>query len=145
MLPLFTSEPADLVTVGSLQLASMGAQHPDAAEAAQLLRSLGNARDLVGSGLDLASLAHSLPFPMGDFNMSVLIAGLGLQLPVTPPAPPPMSVVGGDPVATVNDVDGSGIENGITTGSTMAEKTPVVAHDIVRSPCGSAAVERKER
>ncbi|KAK4130261.1 hypothetical protein BT67DRAFT_452495 [Trichocladium antarcticum] len=49
MLPIFTSRPTDLVTIGSLQLASMGLQHPGAAEAANLLR----ARAYPGSSLDL--------------------------------------------------------------------------------------------
>ncbi|KAK0614888.1 hypothetical protein B0T17DRAFT_371073 [Bombardia bombarda] len=78
-LPQFTSEPADLVTIGSLQLASMGAQHPDAARAACLLRSLGDVEDLVGSNFDLSSLAHFLPFPMDGFSISTLLTGLGLQ------------------------------------------------------------------
>lgn len=77
MLPLFTSEPADLVTIGSLQLASM--QHLGAVEATRLLRSLGAVTDLAGSRLDLATLAEALPFPMDDFNTSTLYTGLGLQ------------------------------------------------------------------
>ncbi|KAK3345539.1 putative C6-zinc finger TF, regulator of conidiation [Neurospora tetraspora] len=77
LLPLFTSEPADLVTIGSLQLASM--QHLGAVEATRLLRSLGTVKDLTGSNLDLATLTEALPFPMGDFNTSTLYTGLGLQ------------------------------------------------------------------
>lgn len=77
LLPLFTSEPADLVTIGSLQLASM--QHLRAIEATRLLRSLGTVQDLAGSNLDLATLAEALPFPMDDFNTSTLYTGLGLQ------------------------------------------------------------------
>ncbi|EGO56196.1 hypothetical protein NEUTE1DRAFT_146941 [Neurospora tetrasperma FGSC 2508] len=76
-LPFFTSEPADLVTIGSLQLASM--QHHGAVEATRLLRSLGTVKDLVGSTLDLETLAEALPFPMGDLNTAVLYTGLGLQ------------------------------------------------------------------
>ncbi|KAK3396938.1 putative C6-zinc finger TF, regulator of conidiation [Sordaria brevicollis] len=79
LLPLFTSEPADLVTIGSLQLASM--QHLGAIEATRLLRSLGTVQDLAGStNLDLATLAEALPFPMDDFNTSTLYTGLGLGL-----------------------------------------------------------------
>ncbi|KAK3684072.1 putative C6-zinc finger TF, regulator of conidiation [Podospora appendiculata] len=89
LLPRFTSEPADLVTIGSLQLASMGAQHPDAAEAAHLLRSLGSVRDLTGSNVNLASLAYALPFPMNEFMASSLLTGLGLQKPTTTSMPPP--------------------------------------------------------
>lgn len=78
LLPLFTSEPADLVTIGSLQLASM--QHLGAIEATRFLRSLGTVQDLAGStNLDLTTLAEALPFPMDDFNTSTLYTGLGLQ------------------------------------------------------------------
>ncbi|KAK3314457.1 hypothetical protein B0H66DRAFT_481924 [Apodospora peruviana] len=78
-LPLFTSEPSDLVTVGSLQLASMGAYHPNAAETARLLRSLAVARDQAGPNCNLETLVRSLPFPMDDFNASALLTGLGLE------------------------------------------------------------------
>ncbi|KAL2158753.1 hypothetical protein VTH06DRAFT_3944 [Thermothelomyces fergusii] len=44
-LPVFTSEPADLVALGSLQLVAMGAQHRGAAEASRLLRTPGSAPD----------------------------------------------------------------------------------------------------
>ncbi|KAK1775495.1 hypothetical protein QBC45DRAFT_335226 [Copromyces sp. CBS 386.78] len=77
LLPLFTSEPADLVTIGSLQLASM--QHLGAVEATRLLRSLGTIKDLAGSNMDLATLAEALPFTTDDFNTSTLYTGLGLQ------------------------------------------------------------------
>ena len=87
LLPLFTSEPADLVTIGSLQLASM--QHVGAKEATRLLRSLGSSLDLAGSKLDFATLAESLPFPMDDFNTCTLYTGLGL-----PRAPVDLQVTG---------------------------------------------------
>ncbi|KAK4216514.1 hypothetical protein QBC37DRAFT_91591 [Rhypophila decipiens] len=89
MLPLFTSEPADLVTIGSLQLASMGASHPDAAEASRLLRSLTAARDLAGAHYDLASLAQTLPYSMDDSSAAMLLTGLGLQRNPEPPPPSP--------------------------------------------------------
>ena len=89
ILPLFTSEPADLVTIGSLQLASMGASHPDAAEATRLLHTLSTARDLAGANYDLASLAESLPVSMDDFSASTLLTGLGLQRGLDLPPPPP--------------------------------------------------------
>ncbi|KAM7199723.1 hypothetical protein V8F20_005593 [Naviculisporaceae sp. PSN 640] len=88
LLPLFTSEPADLVTIGSLQLASMGASHPDAAEASRLLRCLSTARDLAGAHYDLASLAQTLPFSMDEFSVSTLLTGLGLQRSLDPPPAP---------------------------------------------------------
>jgi len=73
-LPLFTSEPGDLVTIGTLQLASMGAQHHSAVEAASLLRAFtqggigsGSTHDLIGGvcgnveGLaDLGGLAQGM-------------------------------------------------------------------------------------
>ncbi|AEO61292.1 hypothetical protein MYCTH_2071661 [Thermothelomyces thermophilus ATCC 42464] len=49
-LPTFTSQPADLVALGSLQLFSMGAQHRGAAEASHLLRTSGSTLDIVESG-----------------------------------------------------------------------------------------------
>ncbi|KAL2195622.1 hypothetical protein P885DRAFT_40006 [Corynascus similis CBS 632.67] len=45
-LPAFTSQPADLVTIGLLQLVSMGAQHRGAAEAAHLLRTRGSVQNM---------------------------------------------------------------------------------------------------
>ncbi|KAL2166534.1 hypothetical protein VTG60DRAFT_2547 [Thermothelomyces hinnuleus] len=45
-LPTFTSQPADLVALGSLQLVSMGAQHRGAAEASHLLRTSGSTLDM---------------------------------------------------------------------------------------------------
>lgn len=54
MLPSFTSRPTDLVTIGSLQLASMGLQHPGAAEAANLLRGVVSASGAQGPKLNEA-------------------------------------------------------------------------------------------
>jgi hypothetical protein len=45
-LPTFTSRPADLVTLGSLQLASMSSHHPGAAEAIALLRTVASVGEL---------------------------------------------------------------------------------------------------
>ncbi|KAK3988987.1 putative conidial development protein fluffy [Cladorrhinum sp. PSN332] len=79
MLPVFSSHPAHLVTIGTLQLASMGAQHAGAAEAARLLRSLGPAGDLSGLKFNLSSLTPALPVLAGWFGSSVMMTGLGLQ------------------------------------------------------------------
>ncbi|KAK4198639.1 putative conidial development protein fluffy [Triangularia verruculosa] len=79
MFPVFSSQPSDLVTVGSLQLASMSARHPGAAEASRLLRGLGNVRDVAEVRFNLASLTASLPFPAVEFGASILLTGLGLQ------------------------------------------------------------------
>ncbi|KAL2018978.1 hypothetical protein VTK56DRAFT_10203 [Thermocarpiscus australiensis] len=81
MLPTFTSRPADLVTIGSLQLASMGAQHPGAAEAANLLRTVGSVRDLPGSALSSSAWAEPLPppAPTGGLDISAPLLGLGVQ------------------------------------------------------------------
>ncbi|KAK4038898.1 hypothetical protein C8A01DRAFT_47538 [Parachaetomium inaequale] len=54
-LPNPTSQPLDLVAIGSLQLTSMGARHPAAAKAAHLLRTSG-----LGAGLGL----YSIPSPV---------------------------------------------------------------------------------
>ncbi|KAK4221780.1 putative conidial development protein fluffy [Podospora fimiseda] len=78
MLPVFSSQPADLVTIGLLQLASMGAQHAGAAEAARLLRSLGPIGDVLGLKLNLNSLTAALPVFAGGFCPSVMMTGLGL-------------------------------------------------------------------
>lgn len=82
ILPTFTSEPADLVTIGSLQLVSMGAEHPGAAELARLLHSLGDIKDLVESNRDPSLLAKSLTFPTTNITLSMFLTGLGL--PSTP-------------------------------------------------------------
>ncbi|KAK0668734.1 putative conidial development protein fluffy [Cercophora samala] len=95
MLPVFSSQPADLVTVGSLQLASMSARHLGAAEASRLLRGLGNIRDVAEIRLNLASLTASLPFPAVDFGASVLLTGLGLQVPVASVVPGASTFYGG--------------------------------------------------
>ncbi|KAK4159697.1 putative conidial development protein fluffy [Cladorrhinum sp. PSN259] len=79
MLPVFSSQPADFVTIGTLQLASMGAQHAGAAEATRLLRTLGPLGDLAGLKFNLGSLTSSLPVFAGGFGASVMMTGLGLQ------------------------------------------------------------------
>ncbi|KAK3387881.1 putative C6-zinc finger TF, regulator of conidiation [Podospora didyma] len=82
MLPTFTSDPADLVTIGSLQLGSMGAQHPGAAEAARLLRSLGTAKDFARPGLNSATSMVTEPFcfPSDKFGgPPTMTTGLGFQ------------------------------------------------------------------
>ncbi|KAK4148811.1 hypothetical protein C8A00DRAFT_19422 [Chaetomidium leptoderma] len=84
-LPTFTSQPADLVTIGSLQLASMGAQHPGAAEAAHLLRTASSTttRDAAG-GLNLYSMPILPPGVLdGDSGLPVGL-GLGLQTSASP-------------------------------------------------------------
>lgn len=79
MLPVFSSRPADLVTVGTLQLASMGAQHAGAAEAARLVRSLGPIDEFSGSKFSPISLPASMPISAGGFGVSVMMTGLGLD------------------------------------------------------------------
>jgi len=79
ILPAFTSAPADLVTVGSLQLVSMGAQQSGAANAARLLHGLGSVEELIGSNIDLSVWARSLPLQVDDFVASTLWTGLGLE------------------------------------------------------------------
>jgi len=59
-LPTFTSQPADLVTMASLQLTSMGAQHPGAAEAAHLLRSVMATKGMAEPYLRSCSLPESV-------------------------------------------------------------------------------------
>lgn len=63
-LPILTSRPADLVTLARLQLTSMGAQHPGAAEAAHLLRCVDSLKELTepGSNLSLEALSET-PLP----------------------------------------------------------------------------------
>ena len=90
MLPVFSSRPADLVTVGTLQLASMGAQHAGAAEAARLLRGLGSLNEFSGSKLSLISLSASLPMFAGGFGSSVMMTGLGLHGASEPGVSPEM-------------------------------------------------------
>ncbi|KAK0723296.1 hypothetical protein B0T26DRAFT_257660 [Lasiosphaeria miniovina] len=70
MLPIFTANPIDLVTIGSLQLGSMGSQNPSAAEAGRMLRDLGPVKNLVGSGLNLTLLTEALSFPMNAFPLA---------------------------------------------------------------------------
>jgi hypothetical protein len=72
-LPIFASQPVDVVTIGSLQLVSMGAQHPGAAEAAYLLRTMSVTADTAGIS------SHSAPGSTMD-SQSGLPVGLGLQL-----------------------------------------------------------------
>jgi hypothetical protein len=79
ILPAFTSAPADLVTVGSLQLVSMGAQHIGAARAARAIRSVGSVDELAGSGIDLSVWARSLALQVDEFMVSTVWAGLGLE------------------------------------------------------------------
>jgi hypothetical protein len=62
-LPIFGSQPVDVVTIGSLQLVSMGAQHPGAAKAAHLLRAVGVAAGTAGINLDAQS---NLPVGLGS-------------------------------------------------------------------------------
>ncbi|KAK4180706.1 putative conidial development protein fluffy [Triangularia setosa] len=106
MFPVFSSQPADLVTVGSLQLASMSARHPGAAEASRLLRGLGNIRDVGEVRLNLASLTASLPFPAVEFGASILLTGLGLQkVPVSSVVPGASTFCGGLSPITVPKVE----------------------------------------
>lgn len=78
VLPTFTSDPADLVTIGTLQLVSMGAQHCGAAVSARLLQHLGDLQDLRGIGIE-SLLARLQAFPTDDFTTAMLMAGFGLQ------------------------------------------------------------------
>ncbi|KAK0651045.1 hypothetical protein B0T16DRAFT_403071 [Cercophora newfieldiana] len=77
ILPAFTSAPIDLVTVSSLQLASMAAQHAGAASAVRMLHSLGSVENLAGSNIDLAMWARSLPFQLDGFMAATLWTALG--------------------------------------------------------------------
>ncbi|VBB83594.1 Putative Conidial development protein fluffy [Podospora comata] len=96
LFPVFSSQPSDLVTVGSLQLASMSARHLGAAEASRLLRGLGNIRDVAEVRLNLAALTASLPFPAVEFGTSILLTGLGLQkVPVASVVPGASTFCGG--------------------------------------------------
>lgn len=89
VLPTFTSDPVDLITIGTLQLVSMGSQHCGAAVTAQVLQTIGNLQDLRGIGIE--SLAARLQsFPMDEFTTATLMAGFGLQ--------------GNQPTTVVNDL-----------------------------------------
>lgn len=88
ILPVFTSASVDLVTVGSMQLVSMGVQHSGAASTARLLQSIGPVDCLVGSNINLATWAASLPGYLDDFHTAVLCTGLGLQKAVPGPVGP---------------------------------------------------------
>ncbi len=68
-LPTFTLQPGDLVAVGLLQLASMGAQHPGAAEAAHLLRTVGSSEDM--TKLHPPSSQFSGPKPISRDGLDV--------------------------------------------------------------------------
>ncbi|KAK4183792.1 putative conidial development protein fluffy [Podospora australis] len=84
-LPAFSSQPVDFVTIGSLQLASMGAQHTGAAEATRFLRSLSNIHGQTTFKTALASLGGPLPFFGGRaFGTSMLMTGLGMQKDMEP-------------------------------------------------------------
>lgn len=86
VLPVFTSSPADLFTIGSLQLICMSASHGGAAEAARILRQFGNIEELAGSGMaPEALLARASVVPgVGGFWMDMLRAGLGLEVKEVP-------------------------------------------------------------
>jgi hypothetical protein len=83
LLPTFgASRPADLVTVGSLQLASMGAQHAGAAHAARWLRAatVRAQPELASTGLGLGQLGQA---PSDPFVITPLEVGgfTGLNTP----------------------------------------------------------------
>ncbi|KAK0736071.1 hypothetical protein B0T21DRAFT_289465 [Apiosordaria backusii] len=126
MFPVFSSRPADLVTVGSLQLASMSARHLGAAEASRLLRGLGNIRDVAEVRLNLASLTASLPFPAVGFGASVLLAGLGLQkIPVSSVVPGAATFYGGLSPVTVPKVESTKSPDGdLTSTESMRQRPP---------------------
>ncbi|KAK1828974.1 hypothetical protein QBC39DRAFT_264138 [Podospora conica] len=86
VLPVFTSSPADLFTIGSLQLICMSASHGGAAEAARILRQFGNIDELAGSGISPEALLEraSLLQGVGGFWMDMLRAGLGMEVREVP-------------------------------------------------------------
>ncbi|KAK5651955.1 hypothetical protein OQA88_11497 [Cercophora sp. LCS_1] len=86
VLPTFTSDPADLITIGTLQLVSMGAQHCGAAVSTQLLQHLGDVHDLRGVGIDPV-LSGLQSLPVDEFTTAMLTAGFGFQ-ENQPPAMP---------------------------------------------------------
>lgn len=80
-LPTFTLQPGDLVTVGLLQLASMGAQHPGAAEAAHLLRTVGSQEEITKLHPPSGPFPGPMPIPCGGLDVPPgLPVGLGAQV-----------------------------------------------------------------
>jgi hypothetical protein len=79
ILPAFTFAPADLITVGSLQLASMRERHAGAVTAARLLQSAGPVETLAESNVDLTGWVKSLPLQRDSFVASTVWTGLGLE------------------------------------------------------------------
>ncbi|KAK1761531.1 hypothetical protein QBC47DRAFT_291246 [Echria macrotheca] len=110
--PTFASEPADLVTIGTLQLVAMGAQHAGAADAARVLHSLGPIQHLVGSNMDLSLMANFLPLQTDDLRRARLLTGLGL------PDPRPLRFVG---ASSISDPP----RNVVAQGAGFAAPAPV--------------------
>ncbi len=80
-LPTFTLQPGDLVTVGLLQLASMGAQHPGAAEAAHLLRTVGSSEEMTELHPPSGQFPGPMPISRGGLDVQPgLPVGLGAQV-----------------------------------------------------------------
>ena len=80
-LPTFTLQPGDLVAVGLLQLASMGAQHPGAAEAAHLLRTVGSQEEITKLHPPSGPFPGPIPIPCGGLDVPPgLPVGLGAQV-----------------------------------------------------------------
>ncbi|GAB1313681.1 C6-zinc finger TF, regulator of conidiation [Madurella fahalii] len=84
-LPTFTSRPADLVTIGSLQLTSMAAQHTGAAKATQLLRGLEDMCEPTESHHNQARPSSSLAEPLhpvpvaGDLDPTIQVTEIEFQ------------------------------------------------------------------
>ncbi|KAL2131767.1 hypothetical protein VTI74DRAFT_4617 [Chaetomium olivicolor] len=96
-LPTFTSRPADLVTIGSLQLASMGAQHPGAAEAAQLLRSVNSGQEPTQLSIGPVPCIGQVPVEAGMLNGAPRPPG-GVDFHMMPDYGPALSDVAPGPV-----------------------------------------------
>ncbi|KAK3900155.1 hypothetical protein C8A05DRAFT_17504 [Staphylotrichum tortipilum] len=114
-LPAFTSQPADLVTMASLQLTSMGALHAGAAEAANLLRMVMFTEGMAGPYLRSFFLTESVHVPEGALEAQ----------PYTTVGHRPQEVVGPD---LANELGGSANAlPGPTSQSRLGVRPPTVA------------------
>ncbi|KAK4455352.1 hypothetical protein QBC34DRAFT_288582 [Podospora aff. communis PSN243] len=132
ILPAFTSVPADLVTVGSLQLASMRERHGGAATVARLLHSAGPVDTLAGSNVDLTGWAKSLPLQPDGFLASAVWTGLGLERNVASPGQGlvGLGISGQPPVQGFADVGGVYGKGAAMNGDGVRSQTPRVCSNV---------------